>query len=116
MRTECRKQAGLTQKRLASGAGLNPAALRDLERGVQQACLGTVIKLSGTLGVPVDTLTEGIELQPEVRAQIEDLCDDDDFIKRLLEFGEDKEGIDDLGALPVLRPVDDDGSDASESS
>lgn len=59
-----RKRAGLSQEGLALAASIHRTEISLLERGERTPRIDTVLKLAGTLGVPVAELTAGIEWSP----------------------------------------------------
>lgn len=56
-----RKSLGLTQQLLASEAGLNRTYLSEVERGVRNPTLLTVLRIATALGVSIAALCEGID-------------------------------------------------------
>ncbi len=62
---KARRDAGLSQEKLAFECGFHPTYVSQLERGVKTPTLGTVFKLSRALGVaPSDMVKEVEELVP----------------------------------------------------
>jgi transcriptional regulator with XRE-family HTH domain len=59
-----RKRAGLSQEGLALAASIHRTEIGLLERGERTPRIDTVLKLAGTLGVPVAELIAGIEWSP----------------------------------------------------
>jgi len=59
-----RKQAGLSQERLAMLAELHRTEVSMLERGIRVARIDTLVKLAGALSVTPGELLDGIAWQP----------------------------------------------------
>jgi len=59
-----RKRAGLAQEELAFRAGLHPTAIGQIERGERVPRMDTIVRLTGSLEVPVQELFFGITWQP----------------------------------------------------
>lgn len=59
-----RRQAGLGQERLAERASLHRTEIGQLELGRRSPGIETLVKLAGTLEVPVDQLLDGINWVP----------------------------------------------------
>jgi transcriptional regulator with XRE-family HTH domain len=57
---EARRGSGLTQEELADRCDLHRTEISLLERGGREPRLGTLVKLSGALGVSVESLAAGI--------------------------------------------------------
>jgi len=55
-----RKEAGLSQEKLAHRTGLHPTEISRLERAVREPRLGTIVRLARGLKVGVDDLVSGI--------------------------------------------------------
>lgn len=51
-----RVKLGLTQEELGLRAGLHRTYITDIERGVRNVSLGSIVRLAGALQVPVSTL------------------------------------------------------------
>jgi transcriptional regulator with XRE-family HTH domain len=64
-----RRAAGLTQEQLAFRAALHRTQISLLENGGQLPRFETLIKLSGSIGVSVAALAEGIIWEPIVAVQ-----------------------------------------------
>ncbi len=60
---EIRNKKGVTQERLSEMVGINPKYLSSIERGKENPTLNTVLKLAETLGVSLDELFTGIEIE-----------------------------------------------------
>lgn len=60
----CRKRVGLSQEELSVRASLHRTAVGQLERGERVARVDTLIKLSGSLGIPPGELLEGMDWDP----------------------------------------------------
>jgi transcriptional regulator with XRE-family HTH domain len=58
----CRRHASLSQELVAIRASLHRTEIGLLERGERVPRIDTAIKVAGTLGVPLDELTEGHQL------------------------------------------------------
>ena len=54
-----REERHLTQEALAEAAGVSVPYVSHIERGIKKPSLGTLLRLSATLGVTVDTLLRG---------------------------------------------------------
>jgi transcriptional regulator with XRE-family HTH domain len=59
-----RKKADLSQEELAWGASVHRTEISQLERGLRNARIDTVVKLAGTIGVDPGELFEGIAWTP----------------------------------------------------
>jgi transcriptional regulator with XRE-family HTH domain len=59
-----RKEASMTQDDLAAFSTVNRANISELERGLKQPRLDTLVKLAWALEVSPNALTEGIEWIP----------------------------------------------------
>ena len=57
---KARKTRGITQQGLAERCGLHRTEISLLERGGREPRLGTIVKLAGALGVPLESLCSGI--------------------------------------------------------
>lgn len=57
----CRDNAGLSQEELGFLASLHRTEISQLERGVREPRLGTIIKLAGALDAPLQELFIGID-------------------------------------------------------
>jgi XRE family transcriptional regulator, regulator of sulfur utilization len=55
-----RRQAGLSQEKLAEKADLNSAYLSDVERGEENVSVDTLIRIAKALGTTAHELTRGI--------------------------------------------------------
>jgi transcriptional regulator with XRE-family HTH domain len=60
-----RKERGMTQSGLAESADLSTDMISRVERGIVRPSLGTVIRISETLEVPLSVLFGGRPLDPE---------------------------------------------------
>ncbi|MEX1046434.1 MAG: helix-turn-helix transcriptional regulator [Actinomycetota bacterium] len=58
---EIRKKKGLTQETLAHKAGITPAYVGQLERGLKSPSLWTIHRLSQVLGVPMRDIVGATE-------------------------------------------------------
>lgn len=67
----CRHATGLSQERLSVLASLHRNQISLLETGAREPKLGTLIKVAGTLPVPVRDLLEGIAWRPPRRGAFE---------------------------------------------
>ncbi|HEV2318126.1 MAG TPA: helix-turn-helix transcriptional regulator [Verrucomicrobiae bacterium] len=56
----CRKQAGLTQEKLAEKADLHHNFIGEVERGNMEISLGSLVKIAKALGVKVRDLVEKV--------------------------------------------------------
>jgi transcriptional regulator with XRE-family HTH domain len=55
-----RKQARLSQEKLAEKADLNTTYISDVERGVENISLDALVRIANALNVPLADLTRGI--------------------------------------------------------
>ncbi|HEY5709506.1 MAG TPA: helix-turn-helix transcriptional regulator [Solirubrobacterales bacterium] len=60
----CRRRAKLSQEELAVRASLHRTAVGQLERGERVARVDTLVKLSGSLGIPPEELLDGMGWDP----------------------------------------------------
>ena len=56
-----RRDAGLSQEKLAFSCGFHPTYVSQLERGVKTPTLGTIFLLGRALGVPPSELVRKVE-------------------------------------------------------
>jgi transcriptional regulator with XRE-family HTH domain len=59
----CRERAGISQEALGFLTSLHRTEIGLLERGAREPRLGTIIKLAGSLSVPLAELFAGIDWQ-----------------------------------------------------
>jgi transcriptional regulator with XRE-family HTH domain len=62
--TDQRKKKGLSPGDLAELASISPPRLEAIESGAEQPELETLVKLAGSLGVPVADLVAGLGWDP----------------------------------------------------
>lgn len=55
-----RKQAGLSQEKLAEKAELNPAYVSEVERGEENISVDALMRIARALGTTLNDLTRGI--------------------------------------------------------
>jgi transcriptional regulator with XRE-family HTH domain len=60
----CRRRAALSQEELGDRAGLHRTEIGMLEHGTRLARVDTLMKLTGSLGVPPTELLDGIHWTP----------------------------------------------------
>lgn len=59
-----RRRSGISQEELAVRASLHRTEIGLLERGERLPRIDTALKLAGALGVPLDSLIDGIVWEP----------------------------------------------------
>jgi transcriptional regulator with XRE-family HTH domain len=62
--SEQREERGLAPEDLAKAASISPAHLRAIENCEEQPEMETLVKLAGSLGVPVGDLLAGLTWDP----------------------------------------------------
>ena len=74
---DIRGKKGETQEKLSELVGINPKYLSSIERGKENPTLNTVIKLAETLGVTLEEIFTGIEIEDPKnrRPMIDELLD-----------------------------------------
>lgn len=60
----CRAAAGISQEELSFRASLHRTQISLLERGERMPRVDTALRLAGSLGVPLEELTAGLEWRP----------------------------------------------------
>ena len=62
--TRCREGAGISQEELSFRASIHRTEVSLLERGERMPRVDTALRIAGSLGVPLDELTAGLEWRP----------------------------------------------------
>jgi transcriptional regulator with XRE-family HTH domain len=60
----CRRRAGFSQDELSVRASLHRTEISQVERGLRMARADTILRLAGSLEIPVGDLFEGLAWQP----------------------------------------------------
>ena len=60
----CREDAGISQEELSFRASIHRTQVSLLERGERVPRVDTALRLAGSLGVPLEELTAGLEWRP----------------------------------------------------
>lgn len=60
----CRAAAGISQEELSFRASIHRTEVSLLERGERMPRVDTALRLAGSLGVPLEALTAGLEWRP----------------------------------------------------